>query len=323
LPENRRLRLIYARFLFETDDLDGSRAQYELVLKDAPSDGDVLFALALIAFEQKDDVEAERHLLEMVRWSRRVGEAHFYLGSIAERRNDLAQAIREYKQVGTGYEFLPAQSRIASIMIEQGRVQEARDYLARLRAEEPERRDQLIMVEAQLLSERSLRDEVFDLLDTSLAEDPKNIDLLYFRAMTGEKFGDLSILERDLRAIITIQPGNADALNALGYTLTDRTDRHEEALALIERALAINPSEAAFIDSLGWALYRLENFTESVAHLRKALELFPNDEVAAHLGEVLWVMGERLEANEVWRKALELAPQSEILKKIIQQFTTQ
>jgi tetratricopeptide (TPR) repeat protein len=141
--------------------------------------------------------------------------------------------------------------------------------------------------------------------------------------MTGEKFGDLSILERDLRAIITIQPGNADALNALGYTLTDRTDRHEEALALIERALAINPSEAAFIDSLGWALYRLENFTESVAHLRKALELFPNDEVAAHLGEVLWVMGERLEANEVWRKALELAPQSEILKKIIQQFTTQ
>jgi Flp pilus assembly protein TadD len=67
----------------------------------------------------------------------------------------------------------------------------------------------------------------------------------------------------------------------------------------------------------------LENFTESVAHLRKALELFPNDEVAAHLGEVLWVMGERLEANEVWRKALELAPQSEILKKIIQQFTTQ
>jgi tetratricopeptide (TPR) repeat protein len=167
LPENRRLRLFYARFLFETDDLDGSRAQYELVLKDAPSDGDVLFALALIAFEQKDDVEAERHLLEMVRWSRRVGEAHFYLGSIAERRNDLAQAIREYKQVGTGYEFLPAQSRIASIMIEQGRVQEARDYLARLRAEEPERRDQLIMVEAQLLSERSLRDEVFDLLDTS------------------------------------------------------------------------------------------------------------------------------------------------------------
>jgi tetratricopeptide (TPR) repeat protein len=323
LPENRRLRLIYARFLFETDDFDGSRAQYERVLSDTQSDGDVLFALALIALEQKDDVEAEKHLLEMVRWSRRVGEAHFYLGGIAERRNDLAQAIREYKQVGTGYEFLPAQSRIASIMIEQGRVKEARDYLARLRAVEPERRDQLIMVEARLLSERSLRDEVFELLDSSLADDPKNIDLLYFRAMSGEKFGDLGILERDLRAIITIQPGNADALNALGYTLADRTDRHEEALALIERALAIKPSEAAFIDSLGWALYRLENFTESVAHLRKALELFPNDEVAAHLGEVLWVMGEQLEANEVWRKALEMAPQSEILKKIIQQFTTQ
>lgn len=323
LPEIKRVRLIYARFLFETDDLDGSRAQYERVLKDDPSDGNVLFALALIALEQKDDVEAEQHLLEMVRWSRRVGEAHFYLGSIAERRNDLAQAIREYKQVSSRYEFLPAQSRIAAILIEQGGVTEARDHLARMRAEEPDRRDQIIMIEAQLLSERGLQDEVFDLLDVSVAADPNNIDLLYFRAMTGEKFGDLGIFERDLRTIITIQPGNADALNALGYTLTDRTNRHEEALALIERALAIKPMEAAFIDSLGWALYRLENFAEAVVHLRKALELFPNDEVAAHLGEVLWVMGEQLEASTVWQKALELAPESAVLKKIIQQFTRQ
>ena len=323
LPENRRLRLIYARFLFETRDLDGSRLQYKLVLAKSPNDGDVLFALALIGMEQKNDEAAAEYLSEMIRWNRRVGEAHFYLGSIAERKNDVVAAVREYKQAGTGYEFLPAQSRIAAILVDQGRIREARDFLSRRRAEFPNRRPQLIMVEAQLLSERGLETEVFDTLDNSISEDPKNIELLYFRAMTGEKFNRMDILERDLRAIIDIDPTNADALNALGYTLTDRTDRHEEALALIERALTIRPEEAAFIDSMGWVLYRLQNFEKAVAHLRRALELFPNDEVAAHLGEVLWKMGEQLEANNVWNKALEMAPDSDILKRIIQQFTAQ
>jgi tetratricopeptide (TPR) repeat protein len=321
LPDNRRLRLIYAQFLFETDDLRGSREQYEYLLRYSPSDGNLLFALALIALEKKDDDRAEKYLREMVRLDRRVGEAHFYLGSIAERKNDPSLAVREYKQAGTGYEFLPAQSRIASIFIDQGRVKEARGYLERMRAEKPRFHQDLIMVEAQILSERGLQEEVFDVLDATLEANSENVELLYYRAMTGQKFGRLDILERDLRAIIIKDPGNADALNALGYTLTDLTNRHEEALALIQRALAIKPNEAAFIDSLGWVLYRLKNFEEAVVHLRKALALYPNDEVAAHLGEVLWVMGEHLEANQIWQKALELAPDSEILKRVINQFT--
>ena len=321
LPDNRRLRLIYAQFLFETDDLRGSREQYEYLLTYSPSDGNLLFALALIALEKKDDDRAEKYLREMVRLDRRVGEAHFYLGSIAERKNDPSLAVREYKQAGTGYEFLPAQSRIASIFIDQGRVKEARGYLERMRAEKPRFHQDLIMVEAQILSERGLQEDVFDVLDANLEANSENIELLYYRAMTGQKFGRLDILERDLRAIIIKDPGNADALNALGYTLTDLTNRHEEALALIQRALAIKPNEAAFIDSLGWVLYRLKNFEEAVVHLRKALALYPNDEVAAHLGEVLWVMGEHLEANQIWQKALELAPDSEILKRVINQFT--
>ena len=141
--------------------------------------------------------------------------------------------------------------------------------------------------------------------------------------MTGEKFGHLDILERDLKAIISLEPNNADALNALGYSLTDQTDRHEEALELITKALNIKPNEAAFIDSMGWVLYRLENFEEAVTYLRRALELFPNDEVAAHLGEVLWALGEEIEAGEVWQKALEMAPDSEILKQVIKRFSSQ
>ncbi len=317
LPDNRRLRLIYARFLFEVEDLDGARAQYEIALDAVPNDGDVLFALALIGMEQLRLDDAIHYLDQMIRWNRRPGEAHYYLGSIAEQQNDIDRAIREYRQAGTGYEFLPAQGRIAALLSDQGRLAEARDHLDVMRANHPDRYDQLVVLEAQLLSERGMEAEVFDFLDRVIATRPDNVDLLYYRAMTGERFDDLEVLERDLRRIIELDPENADALNALGYTLTDRTDRHEEALALIERALAIKPDEAAYIDSMGWVQYRLSNYDAAISHLRRALELMQNDEVAAHLGEVLWVSGDKQEARQVWQEALEIKPDSEILKEVM------
>ena len=323
LPDNRRLHLIYARFLFEANRLDAARTQYEWVLDRSPNDGDVLFALALISMEQKKDESAKKYLNKMIRWNRRASEAHFYLGSFAEKDKDYPVAIRQYKQVGIGYEFLPAQARIASMMIDQGRLKEAREYLETIRAENPGRYQQLIMVEAQLLSERGLEKEVFSLLDEALTVNADSIELLYFRAMTGEKFDRMDILERDLRKIITLEPNNADALNALGYSLTDQTNRHEEALVLIEKALAIKPNEAAFIDSMGWVLYRLKKLEEAVKFLRQALDMFQNDEVAAHLGEVLWRLGEKLEAGRVWEKALELKPDSEILNRVVNRFRSQ
>ena len=162
---------------------------------------------------------------------------------------------------------------------------------------------------------------MFTLLDQSLAADPDNIDLLYYRAMAGERFDRIDILERDLLAVLELDPANADAMNALGYTLADRTDRFAEALQLIQQALAIKPDEAAFIDSLGWVQYRLKNYAQAAEHLRRALALLDNDEVAAHLGEVLWVMGHEAEARAVLDKALETAPDSLKLKQVLEQFT--
>lgn len=317
----KRLRLIYARFLFESERLDDAKEQYAVVLEATPNDGDILFALALIAMEQEDDESARDYLNQMIRWNRRVGEARYYLGNIAEQNEEFDVAIREFKQVGRGYEFLPAQGRIAKLLLDQGRAEEMREHLANMRAENPERKTQLIMIEAQAFNDRGQEKEVFEILDEALEADADNVDLLYFRAMAGEKIGRLDILERDLGQIIANDPENADALNALGYTLTDQTDRHEEALELIERALAIKPDEAAFIDSLGWVHYRLKNFELAIEHLRRALELFQNDEVAAHLGEALWAIGNTEEAQEVWNKALELAPESEILLQVIEKFT--
>ena len=317
----KRLRLIYARFLFESERLDEAKAQYEVVLAATPNDGDILFALALIAMEQENIDEADDYFNQMIRWNRRVGEARYYLGTLAEKRNEIDVAIKQYKQAGRGYEFLPSLSRIANLLIDQDRLEEMQEFMANVRAENPERAIQITMIEAQAFTDRDMQKEGFAVLDRALTEDTDNVDLLYFRAMTGEKFDRLDILERDLGRIISNDPNNADALNALGYTLTDQTDRHEEALELIERAIAIKPDEPAFIDSLGWVHYRLKNFEIAIEHLRRALSLFQNDEVAAHLGEALWAIGETDEAKEIWEKALEIAPDSEILKNVIERFT--
>jgi tetratricopeptide (TPR) repeat protein len=320
LADKRRLRLIYARMLFEAERLVDAEKQYEQVHQQAPNDSDILFALALISMEQGKDESAKGYLNQMIRFNRRANEAHYYLGSIADKNDKIPQAISEYKMVGPGREFLAAQVRIAALLADQGRLDDARAHLENQRANNPDRYNRLVMIEGQLLSERGHETEFFELLEMVIKKQPENVELLYFRAMTGQSLGRLDVLERDLLRVIDIDPGNADAMNALGYTLADQTDRHDEALVLIERALEIKPNEAAFIDSLGWVQYRLENYKDAVTNLRKALSLFDNDEVAAHLGEVLWVSGEQQEARNVWQKALDARPDSDILKRVIKRF---
>ena len=318
--DKRRLRLIYARMLFEAERLVDAEKQYEQVHRQAPNDSDILFALALISMEQGKDESAKGYLNQMIRFNRRANEAHYYLGSIADKNDEIPQAISEYKMVGPGREYLAAQVRIAALLADQDRLDDARAHLENQRANNPERYNRLVMIEGQLLSERGHEAEFFELLETVIQKQPENVELLYFRAMTGQSLGRLDVLEQDLLRVIEIDPGNADAMNALGYTLADQTDRHDEALVLIERALEIKPNEAAFIDSLGWVQYRLENYKDAVTNLRKALLLFDNDEVAAHLGEVLWVSGEQQEARNVWQKALDARPDSDILKRVIKRF---
>ena len=319
-PDNRRLRLVFARMLFEDGELEQAKAQYSEVLRQSPNDGDVLFALALIALDQGNDAEAKGHFERMIRWNRRSGEAHYYLGGIAEREGDSEAALRYYRQAGNGYEYLPAQGRIVSILADDGRIEEARAHLERARQRQPDREQQLTIIEAQLLTERGMADEVLAFLDEVIAENPRDIDMLYFRAMTGQRFDRLDVLEADLRRVLDIDPDNADALNALGYTLTDQTERHEEAFVLIERALAQKPDEPAFIDSMGWVHYKLGNYELALQYLERAYELFRNDEVAAHLGEVLYVMGEHERALQVWQDALAEAPESDILKSVMDRF---
>ena len=319
--DSRRVRAMYARQLFDSDRRQDAKLQYQLLLGDDPDDDEVLFALALIAMHEDDAQNARKYLNRMIRLNLRRDDAYYYLGSLAEKAGDDMLAIREYGKVNKGYNFISAQARIASLISGQVGLSEARNFLGQSRVANPDAQRPLVLLEAQLLSEASAEDELFGFLDSQLALDPDNLGLLYFRAMSGQKFGSLDILERDLQRVIQLDPGNADALNALGYTLADQTDRHEEAYSLITRALIIKPEEAAFLDSMGWVLYRLERLSEAIDYLQRAYQLFPNDEVAAHLGEVLWKDGQRSKAKKVWKKALELTPESPFLVDILKRIS--
>jgi len=161
--------------------------------------------------------------------------------------------------------------------------------------------------------------EAMQIYDAAL-HNKYNSELLYSRAMLAEKMDRLDVLEADLRQILEREPDNANALNALGYTLADRTNRFEEAEQLIDRALELRPDDHFILDSKGWVLYRLGKLDEAIQYLRRALELIPDAEVAAHLGEVLWVKGDRKEAMQIWDTALKAAPDNPHLQDVIQRF---
>lgn len=320
-PQDKRLALTYARALVEQNRMDEAKAQFASLVQQYPEDDELRFSLALVCLEGKAWDEAEGYLQTLIERDSHVDAAHLNLGRIAEERNDPQGALIEYAQVGPGNDYLPAQLRQADILISHGRGTEASTKLAAARDEQPDYAIQLFLIEAETLSANNQTNRAWDVLQQALKQYPDDLNLLYSRAMLAEKRNDLPQLEKDLRAIIAREPDNAMALNALGYTLSDRTTRYAEAKALIQQAYDINPDDPAVLDSLGWVNYRLGNLNEAERLLRQALDRFPDQEVAAHLGEVLWANGRQREARQIWAKFLKDNPESPILRKTVLRLT--
>ena len=320
-PQDKRLALTYARALVEQNRMDEAKAQFASLVQQYPQDDELRFSLALVCLEGKAWDEAEGYLQTLIERDSHVDAAHLNLGRIAEERNDPQGALIEYAQVGPGNDYLPAQLRQADILISHGRGTEASAKLAAARDEQPDYAIQLFLIEAETLSANNQTNRAWDVLQQALKQYPDDLNLLYSRAMLAEKRNDLPQLEKDLRAIIAREPDNAMALNALGYTLSDRTTRYAEAKALIQQAYDINPDDPAVLDSLGWVNYRLGNLNEAERLLRQALDRFPDQEVAAHLGEVLWANGKQREARQIWAKFLKDNPESPILRKTVLRLT--
>ncbi|QJI27355.1 tetratricopeptide repeat protein [Pseudomonas sp. ADAK18] len=320
-PDDKRLRLTYARMLVEQDRMEDAKVQFANLVQQYPDDDELRYSLALVCLEAKAWDEAKGYLEDLITRESHVDSAHLNLGRIAEERNDPQGALVEYAQVGPGNDYLPAQLRQADILMSNGRTDEAEKRLAAARDAEPDYAIQLYLIQAETLSANKQGDRAWKLLQQALLQYPDDLNLLYTRAMQAEKRNDLAQMEKDLRLIIKRDPDNAMALNALGYTLSDRTTRYAEAKTLIEQAHQLNPEDPAVLDSLGWVNYRLGNLDEAERLLRQALERFPDQEVAAHLGEVLWAQGKQREAKQIWGKFLKEQPDSPILRSTIKRLT--
>jgi tetratricopeptide (TPR) repeat protein len=320
-PDDKRLRLTYARMLVEQNRMDDAKVEFSSLVQQFPDDDELRYSLALVCLEAKAWDEAVGYLEDLVARGSHVDSAHLNLGRVYEERNNPQNALAEYAQVGPGNDYLPAQLRQSDILMSNGSLTEASKRLAAAREAQPDYAIQLYLIEAETLANNNQSDQAWQVLGQALKQYPDDLNLLYTRAMLAEKRDDLSQMEKDLRAIIKREPDNAMALNALGYTLSDRTTRYAEAKVLIERAHALNPEDPAVLDSLGWVNYRLGNLDEAERLLRQALERFPDHEVAAHLGEVLWANGKQREARKVWSKALEQQPDSPILRSTLRRLT--
>jgi len=318
-PDNRLMRFNFGRILVQVGRLEEARVQFQQLAQMEPDDYETLYSLALLELELDSLDAARSYLIRILNAGVRMNESHYYLGYIDENQGRAAEAIDHYLQVGTEFtNFLNAQRQAVRLLVLEERFDEAHALVLSVSEGRPELEIVLVAVEVDALMNTGQLERADALLSATLGIYADNVDLLFARALLSDRQGNLARAEEDLRRIIALEPQNATALNQLGYTLADRTDRHEEALALLERAIAADPEDPAIIDSLAWAQYKLGRYEEALANLERAFAVFPDAEVAAHLGEVLWMMGRHDDANRVWNEALRERPDSAILLNTIE-----
>ena len=319
-PDNIRLREALVH-LASQHDTDEARKQLSELIELSPNNSEYLLNYALLSMEQEQFTDAERSLKHMLTLNKQNDTAHYYLGLAYFYQQQHTQALAQFSSVISGSERLLAQEYMVRLYADQALYSEAISRLNQLLAKtENDQQLRLYLLKARILDSQGHSDQAHQLLNTLLDDAPDNIDLRYQRAMITESLGKLDAMEADLRHILQLDPNNAMALNALGYTLANRTDRHIEALQLIEQANQLLPDNPAILDSLGWALYRLGKLEDSLHYLEKAWKLYPDAEVAAHLGEVLWAVGQKKEAEKVWQEALNSSPDNAVLNETIQRF---
>jgi len=318
-PQDQRLRLQYARLLTRSD-LKEAQKQFAILAEQSPADSTVIFSLALIEYENGELESSSTHFEQLLALGERQSDAHYYLGRIAQRNNDLAGALKQFEQVQSGDSYMTALKQRLAIYLNQRDIEGARGVLKEARERNPDESIRLTILEADLLVELKRYTDARALLTDAIKRNPDQYQLLYARSLVAEKLGDVKQLEADLRHILAKDPNNAMALNALGYSLADKTGRLDEALQLIERAYELNPDDPAIMDSLGWVNYRLKNYERAEQLLSQAFTQMPDHEVAAHLGEVLWVKGDRDRAKQVWQAGLAQQPNSALIHATLQRF---
>nr|WP_081137568.1 MULTISPECIES: tetratricopeptide repeat protein [unclassified Halomonas] len=308
-PDDVRFILMLAQAEIRLNNITAAETQTNALLETHGGNQELRIALAQLYLEEGHSEPAYRLLQPLIGQDRIPNIAYFLLGAIAQSQGDIDNALLYYRQVRDGNEFLPARAAAARMLIDDDRLLDARAFLRIERMRHDTYFGDLVLLEVQLLDDLGMEQEAGALLDREITRTPDDTRLLYLRAMRGWEMGDLAAMERDLQQILRTEPNNPDALNALGYTLADLniTERLEEARDLIERAYEADPDNPAIMDSLGWVYFRLGKLDDALAWLESAYSRLPDQEVAAHLAEVLHALGRSDEARQTIARALRRA----------------
>jgi tetratricopeptide (TPR) repeat protein len=320
-PDNPDWQLSYARLLAENDQVTEAITAFESLSAEDPNNEKLLYALGVLHLQTEQLTNAKIYFNRLLNVDAENDLAYYYLAQIAELEKKTNTALAWYRQIDeTSNNYLNSQARIAILLMDLGKFDQAIEHLHSISTQNESERLSLLQFEVELYIQQERYSDALVVYDSNVEQYPDNLNLRYMRAMLAEKMGHIELLEKDLRYILEIEPEHIDALNALGYSLSNHTERHDEAYQLVKKAFTLKPDAYYILDSMGWVLYRKGEPDKAVDYLRKAYELNPDPEIAAHLGEVLWVTGQQQEAKTVWQQATELFPDEEQLQEVIQRF---
>ncbi len=320
VPDNEKIKKMLAQILMKTEAFDDAILLYQSTLKDRPGDGESQFAIALILLQQEKDNEAEAYLQNLVNKPAWDAQACFYIGRIEYKKEHYDKALVWFDKVTQGGYVYDASMAAVSVLLKQKDYTEAENRINELLAKFPKQQLNILLLKAEIYNEQKDHQTAFDVLSDALKQFPEHRDLLYTRSLIAEKINRMDVLESDLKKILLKNPEDAGALNALGYTLVDRTERYDEAEQYLQQAIKLQPEEAVIIDSMGWLQFKQGKPVEALKYLRNAYDKQPESEIAAHLAEVLWTMGNKGEATDVFNEALKQSPEDEFLLKFQQRF---
>lgn len=323
-PKARDVRIAYAKILIDDKQYDEARKQFEILLKDQPKDLTIMYAMGILGVQMNDRETAEKYLSAYLQEleanpddERDPVQALLILSQIAEDRKDYPAALKWLAQVEPGPTYLEAQVRSAQIMAITGDLSGARNLLSHLKPEGQREQIQIIVADAQLLRDANRVPEALAVLTKGLERFPEDTGLLYDYAMLAEKANRFDLMETALRKIIKLAPSNQHAYNALGYSFAERNIHLQEAHTLIDKASKLAPEDPFIMDSMGWIYFRLGKLQEAEDYLRRAYAIRPDVEIGVHLGEVLWVKGEKEAAQQLLRDASQKDPQNDMLKSTV------
>ena len=276
-----------------------------------------LLTLGLLEMQTDNLDSAEARLKSLLASEQYRSNAYYHLGKVAVQRKQTDLAIDRFLRVERGELIVEARKQLADLAISQNNPEQANRWFSEARLLFPDLKHQLSLAEARFQTLNDMAGSAIPLLTEALLREPESVDILYTRALAFEQIGDIDGAETDLRRILDLKPNDPDTMNALGYTLADRTDRYQEALMLIEKALEQKPESAAILDSMGWVLLKLGRLENAEPYFVRAWEKSRDHEIAAHYGELLWLLGRRQDAREIWDIGYESNPESDKIRATI------